>query len=167
MKKILTAFGIAACLFAGTAKAELDSAMGHTNEVLTVNQDGDLSSSGVASVEDIARAAAAAEISIAKAQIAEETAINVTNNIQLIVDNIMSNRVVIYRRGYVDSFSALTVVTDADRVMIIDADWVEKSAERIVCNLKYVCTADVSGIKPNVYTHNTLENATKLDFEMS
>ena len=142
--------------------------LGLTNEVVTVNQDDEISKSGIATIEDVTTNAVNVQIAMEKARIAAETAIATTNAIQAIVDNIMSNRVIVYRRGFIDSFAALTIITDADSCAIIHADWKEQSAEQIVVDVYYVCSADVSQIKPNVYTHNTLDGGvTKLDFTLS
>lgn len=162
MKKILTFISILA-----TSVAMAASGLEATNEVLTVNQDGKISDSGVATIEAIATNAVLVQIAMQKAEIAAQTAIDTTNAIQAIVDNIMSNRVIIYRRGFVDSFAALTIITDVDTCHIIQADWIETSTERLLVDVYYCCSADVSQIKPNVYTHNTLDHSTKLDFELS
>ena len=142
--------------------------LGLTNEVVTVNQDNEISKSGVATIEDVTTNAVNVQIAMEKALIAAETAIATTNAIQAIVDNIMSNRVIVYRRGFIDSFAALTIITDADTCAIINADWKEQSAEQIVVDVYYVCSADVSQIKPNVYTHITLDGGVgRIDFALT
>jgi len=142
--------------------------LGLTNEVVTVNQDDEISKSGIATIEQVTTNAVNVQIAMERARIAAETAVATTNAIQAIVDNIMSNRVIVYRRGYIDSFAALTIITDADTCAIINADWKEQSAEQIVVDVYYVCSADVSQIKPNVYTHNTLDGGVgKIDFSLT
>ena len=138
-------------LFALTCCSAFATGLGLTNEVVTVDQDGGISKSGIATVEEVATNAINVQIAMQRAQIAAETAVATTNAIQAIVDNIMSNRVIVYRRGFIDSFAALTIITDAD-----------------TCAIIYVCSADVSQIKPNVYTHNTLDGGVShLDFTLT
>lgn len=155
-------------LFTLTCCSVFATGLGLTNEVVTVDQDGGISKSGIATVEEVATNAINVQIAMQRAQIAAETAVTTTNAIQAIVDNIMSNRVIVYRRGFIDSFAALTIITDADTCAIINADWKEQSAEQIVVDVYYVCSTDVSQIKPNVYTHNTLDGGVShLDFTLT
>lgn len=128
-----------------------------TNTVLMVNQDGALNVEGVASVADVATNSVKAQIAEAKADAAQQTARGVTNALQTVVENIMSNNVVVYRSGFSDSFAALVVFTDADVLAIVEARWLEKSAAQIRVAVDYVSTVNLGTTKPIVMHKNTLE----------
>lgn len=127
-----------------------------TNTVMMVDQRGKLNVEGVASVEDVAMNAVKVQIAEAKAEAAQTTARGVTNAINAVVENIMSNNVVVYRSGFSDSFAALVVLTEDDILAITEARWIEKTAARIVVEIDYVSTADLGTVKPIVLHRNTL-----------
>lgn len=145
-------FFLMAALFAAAAVA----APNVTNTVLMVDQRGDLNVEGVASVADVATNAVKVQIAEAKADAAQSTARGVTNAIGTVVENIMSNNVVVYRSGFSDSFAALVIITENDVFNIANARWVEQSAARIVVEIDYVSTADLGTVKPGVMYRNTL-----------
>ena len=149
MKTIFAIIFAAAC-------AALYAAPNVTNTVLMVDQHGDLNVEGVASVADIATNSVKVSIAEAKAQAAQETAVGVTNAIQGVVGNIMSNNVVVYRSGFADSFVALVIYTDNDILLIKEARWLERSASQIRVEIDYCCTADIGATKPIVMHRNTL-----------
>lgn len=80
-----------------------------------------------------------------------------TPAIGAVVENIMSNNVVVYRSGFSDSFAALVIFTEDDILAITEARWIERTAARIVVEVDYVSTADLGAIKPAVLHHNTLD----------
>lgn len=135
-----------------------------TNTVLMVDQHGDLNVEGVASVADVAANAVKVQIAEAKAEAAQTTARGVTNAINAVVENIMSNNVVIYRSGFSDSFAALVVFTEDDILAITEARWIERTAAQIVVEVDYVSTADMGVIKPAVLHRNTLDGG-RANFE--
>ena len=135
-----------------------------TNTVLMVDQHGNLNVEGVASVEDVATNAVKATIAEQKAAAAQATAEGVTNALQAVAANIMSNNVVIYRSGFSDSFAALVIFTDSDILAIAEARWITQSAAQIVVEVDYVTTANLGATKPAVMHHNTL-NGGAADFE--
>lgn len=135
-----------------------------TNTVMMVDQRGKLNVEGVASVEDVATNAVKVKIAEAKAEAAQTTARGVTNAINAVVENIMSNNVVVYRSGFSDSFAALVVFTEDDILAITEARWIEKTAARIVVEIDYVSTANLGTIKPAVLHHNTLDGG-RANFE--
>lgn len=135
-----------------------------TNTVVTVDQRGNLNVEGVASVADVATNAVKATIAEQKAAAAQQTARGVTNAINAVVENIMSNNVVIYRCGFSDSFAALVIVTENDVLATTEARWVEVTAARIVVEVEYVCTADIGIVKPIVFVHNTIDGG-RTDFD--
>ena len=129
-----------------------------TNTVMMVDQRGNLNVEGVASVADVATNAVKVQIAEAKAEAAQQTAQGVTNALQAVASNIMSNNVVIYRSGFSDSFAALVIFTDDDILAICEARWREKSAAQIVVDVDYVTTANIGTVKPAVMHRNTLDN---------
>ena len=135
-----------------------------TNTVIMVDQRGKLNVEGVASVEDVATNAVKVKIAEAKAEAAQTTARGVTNAINAVVENIMSNNVVVYRSGFSDSFAALVVFTEDDILAITEARWIEKTAAQIVVEIDYVSTANLGTIKPAVLHHNTLDGG-RANFE--
>ncbi len=148
-------------IFAGLTAA---AAPNVTNTVMMVDQRGNLNVEGVASVEDVATNAVKVQIAEAKAAAAQDTARGVTNALQAVAENIMSNNVVIYRSGFSDSFAALVIFTDDDILAITEARWTEKTAARIVVEVDYVTTANLGTIKPVVMHHDTLSGG-RSDFE--
>lgn len=139
------------------------SAADLTNTVMMVDQRGNLNVEGVASVADVATNAVKVQIAEAKAEAAQQTAQGVTSALGAVVENIMSNNVVIYRSGFSDSFAALVVFTDADKLAIVEARWVQVSAAQIVVEVDYVSTADIGAGKPIVMHHNTVTNRNDFD----
>lgn len=135
-----------------------------TNTVMMVDQRGNLNVEGVASVADVATNAVKVQIAEAKAEAAQNTARGVTSAINAVVENIMSNNVVVYRSGFSDSFAALVIFTEADILAITEARWIEQTAARIVVEVDYVSTADLGTVKPAVLHHNTLEGG-RANFE--
>ncbi len=127
-----------------------------TNTVLMVDQNGALNVAGVASVEDVATNAAKVVIAEQKAEIAQQTAQAVSNSIDTVVQNLMANNEVIYRSGFSDSFAPLVVFTDSDVLAIVEARWVSRSASQLVVDVDYVCTVDLSAVKPTVMHRETL-----------
>ena len=128
-----------------------------TNTVMMVDQRGNLNVEGVASVEDVATNSVKVQIAEAKAEVAQKTAQGVTSAIGTVVENIMSNNVVVYRSGFSDSFAALVVFTEDDILAIVEARFIEKTDTRIVVEVDYVSTADLGAVKPAVLHHNTLD----------
>lgn len=128
-----------------------------TNTVMMVDQRGNLNVEGVASVADVATNAVKAQIAEAKAAAAQDTAREVSSAIGAVVENIMSNNVVVYRSGFSDSLAALVIFTEDDVLAITEARWIERTAARIVVEIDYVSTADLGTIKPAVRYHNTLD----------
>lgn len=153
------AFFILAIAFAGVV-----AAANVTNTVIMVDQRGKMNVEGVASVADVATNAVKATIAEAKAEAAQNTARGVTNALQAVAENIMSNNVVIYRSGFSDSFAALVIFTDDDILAITEARWIQKTAAQIVVEVDYVTTANIGLVKPAVMHHNTLSGG-RADFE--
>ena len=127
-----------------------------TRTPLMVDENQNLNAEGVASVEDVATNAVKVQIAVAKAEAVEQTALQVKGDINTVVDNIMSNNVVVYRKGFADSFAAYVVFTDNDKLLITDVVF-RRTGSNLEVDLEYVCTADVGAIKPKVMHHSTLQ----------
>ena len=128
-----------------------------TNTVLMVDQRGALNVAGVASVEDVATNAAKAVVASQRAEVAQQTALAVSNSINTVAQNLMANNAVIYRSGFSDSFAPLVVFTDSDVLAIVEARWTEQSAARLVCQIDYVCTVNLGTTKPTVMHRATID----------
>lgn len=133
------------------------SAYDTTNTVLMVDQNGKLNADGVASVEDVATNSAKVAIAEQKAEIAQNTAVAVSNSIETVVQNLMANNEVIYRSGFSDSFAPLVVFTDSDMLAITEARWTTRSAAQLVVEIDYVCTVNLGTTKPTVMHRETIE----------
>lgn len=151
-------------LLCAAATVAAGAAPNVTNTVVMVDQRGNLNVEGVASVADVATNAVKVQIAEAKAEAAQTTARGVTNAINAVAENIMSNNVVVYRSGFSDSFAALVIFTDDDILEITEARWIEKTAARIVVEVDYVSTANLGTVKPAVMHHNSL-NGGRANFE--
>ena len=134
-----------------------------TNTELTVDQRGNLNAAGVASVEDVATNAAKAVAAQQRAENAQQTAVVVSNSIDTVAQNLMANNGVIYRSGFSDSFAPIVVFTESDKLVIAGARWTEQSAARLVCQIEYVCTADLGTTKPTVM-HREVINGARSNF---
>lgn len=135
-----------------------------TNTVMMVDQHGNLNVEGVASVADVATNAVKVQIAEEKAAAAQRTAQGVEYALQAVVENIMSNNVVIYRSGFSDSFASLVIFTGDDILGVVEARWIEKTSARHVVEIDYVSTANLGTTKPIVMHHNTLDGGMD-DFE--
>ena len=130
-----------------------------TNTVLMVDQRPNLNVEGIASVEDVATNAAKAVVASQRAEVAQQTALAVSNSINTVAQNLMANNAVIYRSGFSDSFAPLVVFTDSDVLAIVEARWTEQSAARLVCQIDYVCTVNLGTTKPTVMHRATIDGA--------
>ena len=135
-----------------------------TNTVLMVDQDGKLNADGVASVEDVATNSAKVAIAEEKAEIAQNTAVAVSNSIETVVQNLMANNEVIYRSGFSDSFAPLVVFTESDVLAITEARWGNRSASQLIVQIDYVCTVNLGTTKPTVMHRETLEGGGRTNF---
>lgn len=151
-------------ILCAAATAAAVAATNLTNTVMLVDQRGNLNVEGVASVADVATNAVKIQIAEAKAEAAQDTARGVTNAINAVVENIMSNNVVVYRSGFSDSFAALVVFTEDDILAITEARWITRTVAQIVVEVDYVSTADLGAVKPAVLHHNTLDGG-RANFE--
>lgn len=154
-------FASALCVAVGVALVALGAFCdeeGRLNErtAVTVDQNGQMNVSGIASVTDVATNAVKAQVAEAKAAAAAETARGVTNALNGIVQNIMDSNTVIYRYGFTDSFASLVVFTDADKFIISDFSHTIVGTT-LNATIRYVCTVDISTVKPIVYANSQLD----------
>ena len=145
--------GLAVTLAVGFVCLAIDT----TNTVLMVDQRRNLNVEGIASVEDVATNAAKAVVASQRAEVAQQTALAVSNSINTVAQNLMANNAVIYRSGFSDSFAPLVVFTDSDVLAIVEARWTEQSAARLVCQIDYVCTVNLGTTKPTVMHRATID----------
>lgn len=150
MKKCILLFALVASSLMTLLADEL------TRTPLMVDENQQLNAEGVASVEDVATNAVKVQVAVAKAEAVEQTALQVKGDIDTVVDNIMSNNVVVYRKGFADSFAAYVVFTDNDKLLITDVVF-RRTGQNLEVDLEYVCTADVGALKPKVMHHSTLD----------
>ena len=154
---------VALCAIVPLVSMCADDDVGKTNTVVTVDQWGRMNVPGVASVSDVAKNAANVLVAEAKADAAKTTAQAVSNQLDGIVENIMQNNVVIYRKGYTDSFSGLVIFTDDDKLVICNFQKVSLSGGTLRVRIDFVCTANIGNLKPTVLAHDTLSGG-KSDF---
>lgn len=152
MKLKLGAF----CVFAFAAFAA--SAFNVSNKTVMVDQRGNLNAEGIASVQDVATNAVKAQVAEAKAEAAMTTARGVTDAIQGVVGNIMSNNVVVYRSGFIDGFAPLISLGPNDWLKILQFRPVSTTASSVVVDLDYVLSTDIGAVKPIVYASNSCTN---------
>ena len=149
MKLKLGAF----CVFAFAALAA--SAFNVSNKTVMVDQRGNLNAEGIASVQDVATNAVKAQVAEAKAEAAMSTARGVTDAIQGVIGNIMSNNVVVYRSGFIDGFAPLISLGPDDWLKVIEFKPVSVSASEIVVDMSYALSTDIGAVKPLVYASHT------------
>lgn len=135
-----------------------------TNTVMMVDQNGKMNVAGVASVSDVATNAVRVQLAEAKADAAQTTARGVTNQLNGIVANIMSNNVVIYRSGYTDAFEGLVVYTTNDTITICNYQKVSLAGGVLRARIDYVSSVNLGVTKPSAYAHDTLAGG-KSDFD--
>lgn len=151
---------LASVVFAGSVVLGVTAAPNVTNTVMMVDQWGNLNVAGVASVSDVATNAVNVQIAAAKADAAQSTARSVTNQLNGIVANIMSNNVVIYRSGYTDAFEGLVIYTTNDTLVICNYQKVSLQNGVLRSRIDYVSTVNLGVTKPTAMAHDTLSGGT-------
>lgn len=133
-----------------------------TNELLTVDQNNNPSVPGVlGTISDLARLEARTEINEASARAAEQTYDQATNLLDSVAKQLGSSRPVVYRRFFLDSFTAVVVLDPAvDKVVIYGWDKLPDSEQNQPGRQKWYCyfgcTADISTLTPQIKTTNDL-----------
>jgi len=136
-----------------------------SNKFLTVNQNGNLNASGVATVEDVATNAVKVQVAEAKLSAVQAAVTQVQGDTQTLAANILSNRVVIYRSAYNEGFSAAVIITDADKLAAYSLALKSYVGTTATFEFKYVCLADIAAVKPTIRDIDALEGVTKEEFD--
>lgn len=127
-----------------------------SNTFVTVDQNGRMNVRGVATVEDVATNAVKVQVAEAKLEAVEAAVRETQAEANALAGNILSNNVVIYRRGYSEGFQAVVVMTDADKLTCVSVERLSYSGNTATFRFKYVCLADLAGVKPIIRAHDTL-----------
>lgn len=127
-----------------------------SNTFVTVDQNGRMNVRGVATVEDVATNAVKVQVAEAKLEAVEAAVRETQAEANALAGNILSNNVVIYRRGYSEGFQAVVVITDADKLTCVSVEKKSYSGNTATFRFKYVCLADIGGVKPTLKVHDTL-----------
>lgn len=135
-----------------------------TNELLTVDQNNVPSVTNVlGTVSDLARLQAQTELNAAAASVAEDTYDQATNLLDTVASEIAAERTVVYRKYFLDSFTAAVVVDPAvDKVGIYGWEKLpnEQQTEdgRAKWYMYYGCTVDIGSITPVVKSASDLSS---------
>lgn len=163
MKKILITAAMAAfaslCSYGDTA--DTVSSLTVSNRVLMVDEMGNLNVSNVlATVAQMTTNETRLVLAQASANAAAEAAWEGTNIVQGVVSEIMANQLIIYRRGFNDSFGTITVFSPSDDLVVTDIkvpDVVSESGLKAI-DITYAATLDVSSVSPGFLYSSTLTN---------
>ena len=132
-----------------------------TNEVLFVDQDGNVSRPEVLATEaQLAANAAAILTAEQKAAAAQAAAREGTNLIQDVIRDITANELVVYRHGYTDAFGVVVVIDPDAKLVICEFKPLDEvdSAGRHVFHLRYALQNSRSvDAKPEVRWHSSIE----------
>ncbi len=134
-----------------------------TNEVLTVDQDDNPSVLGVlGTASDVAKLQAQTELNAASAKAAEDTYEQTTNLLADVAAELTAGRTVVYRRYFLDSFTAAVLLDPTvDKVAIYGWEKLPDSGQtvsgRVLWYLYFGCTQDISALTPQVKTVSTLD----------
>ena len=134
-------------------------------QVLMVDQHGEVNVPGVlATTAQMATNQASLAIAQATADAAKSAAQQGSNMVSEVVSRIMANELVVYRRGFVDSFEGAVLLTESDALVIcrflpnLEID----SQGRVRHQIHYACTVDVGAVQPVVSQRYSLVEG---DFE--
>jgi hypothetical protein len=132
-----------------------------TNEVLFVDQEGNVSRPEVLATEaQLAANAAAILTAEQKAAAAQAAAREGTNLIQDVIRDITANELVVYRHGYTDAFGVVVVIDPDAKLVICEFKPLDEvdSAGRHVFHLRYALQNSRSvDAKPEVRWHSSIE----------
>lgn len=163
MKKIILSAAMAAfaslCSFGDTI--DTASTVTISNRVLMVDEDGNLNVSNVlATVAQMTTNETMLVLAQASAEAAEKAAYEGTNIVQGVVSEIMAQQLVIYRRGFNDSFGTITVFSPSDDVVVTDIEVPEVVSDEGLkaVDITYAATLDVGALAPGFLYSSTLTN---------
>lgn len=156
MKTLATAL-----IAAIAASASFADPVSVTNEILTVNQNGEISKPGIlGTVSDVARLQAETRIAAAKAEEADKVYADTTNLLHDVAQQLVNRNAVVYRRYFMDAFTAAVIIGDDDRCAIYGWEKAPASAQdepgRVKWYCHYGCTADILSMKGIFKTNSDL-----------
>lgn len=155
MKKTL------ALLAALAAFASFADGVAVTNELLTIDQNGNPSVPGVlGTASEMAWLQAEMRIAAAEAANAEAVYAQTTNLLEDVAKQLVNRNAVVYRRYFMDAFTAALIIGDDDKCVI--TGWTECPAamqddpdrKKYYCH--YACTADILALKGIFKTNSDL-----------
>lgn len=158
--------GLVLSTFVGLVAALFGGSVSVTNELLTVDQNNNPSVPGVlGTVSDLARLEAQTELNAAAAVVAENTYQQATNLLDEVAAEIAAERTVVYRKYFLDSFTAAVIVDPSvDKVGIYGweklPDAEQTTAGRVKWYMYFGCTTDISSITPQVKSASNLASGT-------
>lgn len=159
MKKVLLSFVIAALCASPMFAQEAESTVTVSNRVLMVDEEGNINVPGVlATTAQLTTNETMLVLAQASADAAEKAAYEGTNIVQGVVSSIMANQLVVYRKGFNDSFGTITVFSPNDSVIItgIEMPNVISDGGLLAVDITYAATLDVGSVAPGFLYSSTL-----------
>lgn len=131
---------------------------GEEMRVLMVNEDGKVNiPETLATTAQLATNETAIIIAEAKAEGAKEAARQGTNLVANVVSQIMANELVVYRKGFTDSFASAILISEDDKFIITKLEpFVATDGNLIANEITYAITANIGAVKPLIKTHSSL-----------
>lgn len=159
MKRFFLAFAVSALAFS-TAFAD-DEQVGNTvsNRVIMVDENGNINVPGVlATTAQLTTNETMLVLAQAAAEAAAQAANEGTNIVQGVVSEIMASQLIVYRRGFNDSFGTITVFSPNDDVVItgITLPDIISDGGLLAVDITYAATLDVQSVAPGFLYSSTL-----------
>lgn len=137
-----------------------------TNELLTVDQNGNPSVPGVlGTASELARLQAQTEIAAAAARAAENVYKDTTNLLHDVAAQLVNRNAVVYRRYFMDAFTAAIIIGDDDKCVIYGwtklPDAQQTDVGRVKFHCHYGCTADILSMKGIFKTNSDVTTSRK------
>lgn len=155
MKHILAFLAVIAAL------VSFADSVATTNELLTVDQNGNPSVPGVlGTASEMARLQAEMRIAAAEAAAAEKVYSDTTNLLSDVAKQLVNRNAVVYRKYFMDAFTAAIIIGDDDKCTITGWDECpaamqdEPGRKKFYCH--YACTADILALKGIFKTNSDL-----------
>lgn len=133
--------------------------VGTENRVLMVNQEGELNITNVLATQAMLSSnMVAATIAEAKADAARQASNEASNMVDSVAAQIASNELVIYRKGFLDSFSSDISLPPGTKCRVTRMTPKNETAPAGMqtWEFEYAVTSDASGITPDIMVANTL-----------
>lgn len=164
MKKMLVAIAMVASLCAFCSDDTVggsSSTVTVSNRVIMVDEDGNINVTNVlATTAMLTTNETMLVLAQAAAQAAARAVSDGTNIVQGVVSEIMANQLIVYRRGFTDSFGTVTVFSPNDDVVItgISLPNVISDDGLLAIDITYAATLDVGSASPGFLYSSTLTN---------